>query len=354
MSIAINCKISLSKKLRAFIDSGGALSLIVPRVVDGKGVGHLTLSSENTQDETFQKILDVGETSIIITPTEVAPEMPGNIGQSTANLFTSTPSKGHSEPVVSKIAAVNAPEAREMGTAVAPASVPTAFPELKEPECQAYISDMTGLIEAVNSAKSKKSSIDISQAANDRERAVLLEQRDRDEGIDIPAYIVNVRAAKIIINDLDISLSLNTPFDLSNISARRIASSRDLRELIKGGFVKFITPAEIGNYVDQAVYNSGVGVGQLEVFSSPEEAEANMARTATNIPINPEDVLDITESTAGGLTEEESMILDLTSGMSATPTSPPAGTRISSHGGASYPSQRHPTNPNIRTVNRVD
>ena len=337
-SISISCNVSLSKKLRKILDNGkGRISLTVSDIKNGKGVGYLSLSNEEI-DISSDAILGLGETSIMVTPISMSQELPGNMECSAATLFSTFPLEGKDESIVKKIAATSAPEQAQISTAVGEVKTPQDFEMVQDEACREYIQDLEGLINAVNEArKTKKSDIDLGQALNDRERAILFEQKEKDEAIDVSAYIVNEKAAKIIVNDIGIDLSLNMPYDLSNISARRIASSKDLKELIRSGFVRFISPTEVEAYVNKAVHGMESMSAGLEVYNSPAEAEAAIATTRG--PLDTGDVLDIVDGDVGRLTEEENMMMNLTSGLpTAKKESSPEGTRVTSHG--SSPSQR--------------
>jgi hypothetical protein len=272
MNISINCKVSLSKKLRALL-KGGSLILTASNLTDGRGDGVLSLA-----DETLQTITELpedlkGETSIMLTPVDIATESPSTQTQSHGNIFNSTPQKGRAEAVVDKIAAVHAPEKRDVSKAIKRETpVPQQFEELNNKECRAYITDLQELIDASRIALStKKSDIDLSEAKDDRERAVLLEMKEKAESIEIPAWIVNDKVGMLTINDLGISLPINEPFDLGNISARKIMASKELKGVLKAGYVRFITPEERDEFAGIIDEKEMISMG-LEVYDGHEEA----------------------------------------------------------------------------------
>jgi hypothetical protein len=192
--------------------------------------------------------------------------------------------------------------------------VPEAFKQYEDPKCVEYIKDMDQLIQAVNVAKNKKSEVNPETASNDRQRAVLEEMKEKEEAIDVPAWIVNEKYGMMTINDLNISLKLNAPFDLSNISARKIASSKDLKSAIKSGTVRIISPDE-RDQLAIASLEEPEQIGGLETFSNVDEAMGNMERTipsSRKAVINDNDAIEISESDLDQPSEDESMIINLT------------------------------------------
>jgi hypothetical protein len=324
MSISINCKLSLSKKLRALLGKDATLTLVSQDIVDGKGTAILILNSEDAKTITNPE--ELGETSIMLIPIEMAEESPNIQSPVHASIFSTVPSKHQEEPVVQKIAAVHAPEKGREGKAIKKeAPIPQQFPELKQPECKSWISNMEELISAVNVAKGKQANVDLNDAQNDRERAVLMEIKEKAESIDTPAWIINDKVGILSVNDLNISLPLNAPYDLSNISARRVANSKDLRGVIKAGYVRFISPEE----KDQIILNivggdENTAIGSLAVFDNHEEAMENIGTKTTSspssipsrrAPVISDDSMELTEEDLNTPTEDEGMILNLTQNM---------------------------------------
>jgi len=73
MNLSINCKISLSKKLRSLVN-GKECNIILTStdLIDGKGEGRLSITTEGD----FAPQFDTNETSIMITPMSVSDEVP--------------------------------------------------------------------------------------------------------------------------------------------------------------------------------------------------------------------------------------------------------------------------------------
>jgi hypothetical protein len=240
------------------------------------------------------------------------------------------------QKIISKIAATQAPEKGEEGTAIKEtAEIPEAFESLKDPECKNWISNMQEFVTAINAARGKKSEVDVSIARNKLEEAALQEQRDKDEAIDMPAWVVNNKGGILIINDLGITMLPNAPMDLSNFSAKRISASRDLRELLKSGYLEFISPEERDKYIMEGMPEETIG--SLEVFSRHEEAEAAITSGRQHAIIDEADAMYLEASDLENPTEEESMMLDLTQNLptkkTKTPQSnKPVENRQSSHG----------------------
>jgi hypothetical protein len=340
-SLSANCNVSLSKKLREILGKDDRVSVVLTaEVVNGKGRGHLSLDASGFNNVP-EDISEIGETCIIITPSDVADETPTNASVAQGTIFSTVPKKGESSPVVDKMAAVHAPEKGEEAHAVVAkekVKTPAAFSELDTPECKKWVSNMEELVYAVNAAKAKRSDIDPDVAQTDREKALLFEMKEREEAIDVPAWIINDQAGILTINDLDITLPLNSPYDLGNISARRIMMSRDLKGLLRSGFVRFISPSEAAVYAEQSVGNTVEAPG-LDVFDSPEAAEANMVNSVGHNPvIDPENAMDVSEDDINTLTEEEAMISELRKDMPTVKTSSNTAPRHTKHGSPQTPS----------------
>lgn len=326
MEIVIDCKVKLSKKLRGILnESADKLSLVVSDLKDGIGKGKLFLSFDGSLESLEMTAEDLGETSIIIDPIDISEEYPREGGGVVGNIFSADMEhkKATVRDAVDKLAATEVPVKGQEAEAIVvkeEVETPEPFKELEVPECQEWVSNMTELINAVNKAKSKKQDdIDLSQAVNDREKDIMQAMKDKSEAIDTPAWIVNDKAAKITINDLGVDLDLNTPYNLTNISARKVAVSSDLRGLINSGFVRFISPKEAGELI--GLENEEGFTGELEVFDNAAQAEANMTRTGSDIIDTTEDdaeddAEEITSAELDGPMEEEGMILNLTQGMS--------------------------------------
>lgn len=316
MNISLNCNISLSKKLRSLLGTGGSITLIAPELQDGKGMGVLSLSGENIK---FDGNKIEGETSIQLEQVGDMKLEVGGDDQSCTNLFSSIPRKGHSEKVVSKIAVVNAPEKCEVQTAIktkkqiqTEASISKSIPS---PSCAKWIESMEQLMQTLKDSKIRRSELDVDSAKTDRERALLIEAKEKEESIDTPAWVVNNKYGNLAVNDLGIALPMNIPYDLSNISAFRLAASRDLKSLIKGGFISFISPDDCKKYLDEIVNQESPD--SLPVYDRHEEAEEAMTGD-TNEEGNPVigvEAMELTSSDLEKSTEEENTIINLTQNM---------------------------------------
>ena len=356
-NISANCIVSLPKKLRAILGKGERCSVILTaEVIDGKGVGRLSFDSEQFSAAP-EGIVSIGETSIIITPSDLADETPSHDSKTHATIFSTVPGKNESSPVIDKLAAVHPPSKGEESHAIVAKEdikTPDVFSVAKEEDCKNWISNMEELIDAVSGARGKRSEIDIDMAHNDRERALLRELKEKDEAIDAPAWIINSGGGTLVINDLEITLPINAPYDLSNISARRIIMSRDLKQLIKGGYIKFLSPAQKDQYV---LEKSGEKIDMgLAVYDSPAEAEAGIADSVSQNPaIDEENSIEISEKDIESPTEDESMVLNLTQEMPKTKSNqaviPEETSRHTVHG---TPSPSGKTNsPNVNPIRKL-
>lgn len=314
-TFSITCKVSLSKKLRALL-KGGTITL-TSNIEDGKGNGQLLLTSNDMVENI--DIKEIGETSIMLTPLEIIDEVPNNGTRMVSNIFASVPNKKtqKNEPVVQKMATVNPPEDGERIT-VENVRLPETFGELNDPECRDYVNNLTELVNAVNAAKHKKAdAVDITKITNPRVKAVEMEKMELAEAIDVPAWIVlnGDAAGSIAINDLDIRLKQNIPFNLNRISAKRIASSNDLQDLLKAGFIKFIAPSEVKGYAEKIISDIDPSHSTLEVYSNHDDAMDAIGDVNSHLQINESTAIDITEKDISAPSEEEAMIINLTENM---------------------------------------
>lgn len=354
-SLTINCKISLSKKLRSMLN--GRTSFALSGVIDaGRGDGQLTFTAESIVD---MDVTDIGQTSIELTPTGIADEGPKN--SVVGNIFSSIPTKQQlaSEPVVRRLAAVHPPERHEVSTAVkGKVATPQAFADIEDPACQDYIQSTEQLISAINKAKAtKRSNVNLDDITDPLDRALAQEQADLEEAIDSPAWVVQDQARSLVINDLKMEVSMNVPLNLGRISAKKLAASRELMGLIRAGILRFIAPEEVAGYVTKS---EEIGEGhELPVYSSHDEAADAMGGGVTATPgrsvlIDEANAQDVTENDVG---EEESMIINLTQGLPSRRSVPtrsseavPQRPRVSRHGAVQADPSR--PKPAIRTVAR--
>jgi hypothetical protein len=179
--------------------------------------------------------------------------------------------------------------------------------------------------------------------------------KEKEEAIDIPAWIVNDKVGEVSVNDLKISLKLNSPYDLSNISARRIAMSKDLKSLLRDRYVRFISPTEKDRFVLKTLGETET-IASLDVFDNHEQAMDNMGNQISsrkNPIINEESAMDITEGDLESKTEDESMILNLTQNMPNVRAKRDVtqGNRQSTH--TNTPASSTPKSPNIKPIRKL-
>lgn len=347
MNIVIKCKVSLSKKLRKLVGKDGKITLISSDLDNGCGEGKLMLFSNdsNFNDEVS---IDKAETSIMITPEDIEEAVPSSSSSGIGNLFSSIPAKGEEEKIVRKIAAVNAPERHEIPVAISPREeriVPT--PVVNDEGFRRFAANIDELMDAVLKARNKDAGVDIESIVDPRKRALALEEKEQRESIDVDAWIVNVKCGKLEIGDLGITLMLYMPFNLAKISAKRIAASKDLQDVISRGWVKFLQPSETQNWIQKAAASQKDY--SIPVFDNHESAEANAAAAGLGVDYREAVVagqygnrvattsgssatrnsMEITEDDLNMPTEEELMIQTLTGGSTASSS----GLRRTSHGG---------------------
>jgi len=315
MNLSINCKISLSKKLRSLVD-GKECSIVLTTtdLINGKGEGRLSIVTEGD----FAPQIDTNETSIMITPISVSDEVP--ISHAVGSIFSTMATEQNvtSRTAIDRIAVTKAPEKKHVPHAIVHREekiVPQEFKELKDNKCQDYITNLQDLLIAAKDASKNEVDIDIGSASNEREKAVLMELKKRGKSINMPAYIVNDKAGILSINDLDLTLILNAPFNLANLSGKRVAESGELRGLLNAGIVKFITPQQAQAYINK-MDTEIIKAPSLDVFDR-HQTEENMM---SDNPIGPSEQADMMELTMDDLespTLEESMIIDLTANTDA-------------------------------------
>lgn len=332
MNITLQCDISLSKKLRQLVGNGAKVSLLLDNVQEGRGVGRLLLVTESESD--IKSILDK-ETSIMMTPREIVEEVPQGVAVS--NIFSPRNPivKNSNRTPVDKIAIMEPPQSSyEVSHAFKvdnENSTPDSFKEVNEPSYRKYISDLKTLMEAVSESLHKVSNIDLSSIADPRKRAVAMENKERAESIGVPSFVVNTSCASLAINDLGLGLMLNVPCNLGNISAKRLAESKDLGAMLRAGYIKFITPDEVELYVNKTKvdkFNSGLFVG------SRKEAEAAIETEGHNA-----NEMEVSVDEIDDMTEEQRLSTNLTPINSAS--SGDGGLRRSSHGVSSYREKKH-------------
>jgi hypothetical protein len=362
MNININCTVSLSKKLRALIgDNETTLTLVTGQLNDGKGQANIMLTLDNVNEAELAELINK-ETSIQLTPIELVENIPQ--GQSVTNLFASSASFDSPNAFTRKIGTVSAPKNREDRRYAIKTQkeiteeVPEMFEETKNPKFQEYIADFDQLMNAVKLAQSKDYGIDIDSIQDSRKKAIAMEEKERAESIDNPAYIVNDKYASLTLNDLDIQLVLNSPYNLANISAKRLAASKELKAMINAGSIKFINPADVASYMFKAASDTSMG---LEVFGG-ERGTAKKA--AKEVDSSSDDEFDLDLGTTDEATEQEKLLKATKVGearMISTDTRDRVsdGTRISRHGNGAPETKRQPTQmvkdnktPSLKTIRR--
>lgn len=277
MDITLQCNISLSKRLRSIIgDSEGRVVLVIDPVRNGTGEGSLLISGDKLDTNAIKQAL-LKETNIQFTPVSIKPQVPQ--GGAVSNIFsTGNLTQRGPRTAVDRIAATTPPEKNDVSQAIMRSeevTAPDAFPEYQEPKFKAFVSSFEELMMAVKAAQGKESEIDIDAIKNPRQRAIAMEMKEQAEAIDIPAYVVNDSCRAVTLNDINLSLALNMPVNLANISAKRVASSGDLKSMLRSGTIKFIPPDEVDKYRAKATEGESLG---LETYSTRGEAQSAIGR----------------------------------------------------------------------------
>jgi hypothetical protein len=309
MNLTFNCRVSLSKKIRSVINSNNArVVLHINNVSEGIGIGTLSIYTDEGNYSLPADFIDK-ETNISLIPISIQDEVL-NINKPIGNIFSNNANvKNSNKSVIGRLAATSAPETKhEVAHAFKTAEdirheTPEVFEEANDPRIKKFAKNFEELMECVNRARVKTSEIDLSSAKNERQKAILLEQIELSEAIDEDAYIVNTKCKSISVNDLGIQLVLNIPFNLNKVSAKRVATSKDLRSLIDSGFIKIIEPKNVAKYAslvaNEEVFESGLKASGID------EAADNMfsdnARESAS-------VMDLNSSELDGATEEEKLM----------------------------------------------
>jgi hypothetical protein len=295
MQIALKCKISLSKKMRTLLQNGGSIVLTSNSINSGKGDGTLVISDNGNKELDVSDLINK-ETSIMITPVEVSQGV-GNASVSNiynnqrdpnpgvSNVFSNNqPQQGHQTQrnVIDRMAATQPPEQGQNNRAYYAQdelTVPKEFNEFNDDDFLSYVKNYQELVQAVKESQSKVSDINVSPVSefdsmNERKnKALLMEQKEKQESIGCDAYIVNEQCASLVINDIGLDLPLNMPKNLGNISARKIASSRDLWKLLKTNKVRIISPNEADHLLKNAGTMTKTYVPELEIYDSRYDAQ---------------------------------------------------------------------------------
>lgn len=330
MNIGLKCELSLSKKLRAILKNGGSIQLTANNIQDGKSFAILSLNNVIKTD--LSDILST-ETSLIIRPIEIVDQMENieeteSFGEPVSTIFSSKGNHNTSiRTAIDRIAACSAPKNKEeRATAIKTKEeiiVPKAFKELRDQSCKDYIDNLSALLEAAKDAEKKDSGIDPDSIVDARKKAVAIEAKEKAEAIDIPSYIVNTSCASLSINDLGLSLILNVPFNLANISAKRLLASTELQSMLRSKLIKFISPNEIAEYISKASVEE---IPELEVFGRKEEAENAFERKGASAK-----ELELSDDDLDEISEQERLAKEVGKGNVVNSVSLSGNVRTSSH-----------------------
>ena len=321
MPIKITCDINISSELFKLLkDVGVKTGTLTVDWETGKGYieverqdidGSVSMSIEGQVEDSEPK--EQKEEPEVKTDMSVVAE------SSVSNIFAGNkPSEEKSKPVIRKIAAIDPPEDGEEPEAIKPVeaqAVPEPFEVTQNESYQEYVSSVNQLMELAFKAQNKpKLDIDLSQATSERERAVLQEKLEKYNGIDMPAYVVNEKVGALTVNDLNVTIMKDSPFNLANLSAEKISGSKDLMALFKEGYLKFVNPQQAEKVASSEPKVKGADIGSLEVFDDYRSALKSMG--VDEIEVGAQDAhgsgeMEITDADMEA-TEEETMMLNLT------------------------------------------
>lgn len=329
MDISFDCNVSLSKKLRAIVGNSEARFVLVAEGIrDGKAAATLMISGDELDVNAARQSIGK-ETSVQFTPITVKDEVPSE--NTVTNIFSTRAQTVGPRTIVDRIAVLTPPEKHEVAYAVKreeEIEVPKAFPEFKEPKFKSFVYSFSDLMMAVKAAQGKESEINPDTIEDPRQKALAIEMKEQAEAIDIPAYIVNDSCSSVTINDMDLSLGLNMPFNLANISAKRLANSGDLKSMLRSNYIRFITPDEVGSFRKKAI--DGVELPGLETYSTREDAEDAIGNANSNhLPKAEELYIPVDDE---GPSEQEALagLINLSGGVDVG-----SGSRTSFHGASS-------------------
>ena len=178
---------------------------------------------------------------------------------------------------------------------------------LAEPQ---YICDTTQFYQEVTLARNKKSDIDIDSITDPRQRAIAIEQKEAEESLDMPAWVVNEKYSSISISDLSLQLNLNAPIDMSRYSAKRLAASHDLKMLLKKGWIRFISPDDAEAIRDQ--YAQEQLNDTVEVYDRDEAEERLNRKINGRAPMRAMDDSDDVDTIDLSQDDDNDNMIDLT------------------------------------------
>jgi len=362
MDIKVECKVSLSKKIRSIIgESEGRVVLIVDNLNNGNGIGHLMIHGETLNMNAAQQMIGQ-ETNIQFTPCQISYDLPYT--EPVSNLFSSgdISQKGARTPV-DRLAATTPPERGQVAHAIKKREeiiTPPEFIQTKDAGYKKFVSSLEELMAEIKIAQTKDSGIDVEKIQDPRKRALAIEMKEQAEAIDIPAYIVNDSCSSVTLNDIDLSLNLNMPVNLSNISAKRLSQSGDLKSMVRAGMIKFISPDAVGGYREKAI--QGVDKYGLETYSRDKtestiyHSGAQSVNNSSHHQVPESDIIYIDDNTADYSEQEQLAGLINLTGNSSTNDD---GVRTSYHGsGNGIPKRKVGVTPKsntqgIKTISRL-
>jgi hypothetical protein len=299
-------------------------------------------------DGEMAPVFDTNETSIMITPMEISKEMPDL--QAVGSIFsTATVETSGARTPVDRMAATEAPEKEKVSHAIViqeEVETPPGLEVRKDPNWAKYINSLEELLNAAREASNKNVDVDVGSARNEREKALLLSQKEKGASMSLPAYVVNEKAGILSINDLGVALHLNTPFNLANLSGSKVAESGELRGLINAGIVRFISPQEAQGFMDK-MDDEIVKAPTLDIFDNSAEAMAAASGQSSQndqhkdiLPTDDIQKIELSMDDLDAPTQEESMIINLTENNGSVRESSDGGSRTSVHGSAPSKSNR--------------
>jgi len=324
MQIALKCKISLSKKMRNILQNGGSIVLTADSINSGKGEGTLILSDHSNNQINADDLMSK-ETSIMITPTSIDQ---GGMNASVSHIFSNNQQQtagvgaisNQQRTPVDRLAATQPPEPGQNNRSYYTPDeleVPRQFEQTQDPSFLSYIKTYQELISAVKDSKDKRSDIQVEIFADDpinvkKEKAMLMERKAMEESIGMDAYVVNENCASLTINDIGLDLPLNMPKNLGTVSARKLASSRDLWHLFKQKLIRIISPNEANHLLKNAGDMNEVYVPGLEIYDSRYEAEDDIYTHGTTVSgergVTNATMLDLEATDLAGDSEEMRML----------------------------------------------
>ena len=337
MDINIKCNISLSKKLRALIGNNEtSLTLVAGQLKDGKGIANIMLSLDDVDNTILGELMNK-ETSIMFTPVDITEGIPQ--GETVTNIFSSSANMDQiPKQFLNKIGAVTPPKKQSDNQYSIKSKVqienetPQSFSEIKKPAFKKYIMDFQGLSEEINASMNKVYNVDVENIQDPRRKAIAIEEKEKAESINQSVFIVNDKCKCLTLNDLGINLELNMPYNLSQISAKRLSVSKDLKIMLNNGMIKFVHPEEVEDYVNKIVKNNE-SFG-LEVYDNRKAASRALAEDGMGTDDSSDDfgIEDLDKPT------EQEMLYASTVGRNRAQFTQPqtqGGVRVSSHGNTS-------------------